>query len=64
MNKIAEETISACWVCGKVWKRKEYKEWFYFDGLTICKNHKYATKWYNATIKLGEQKLKYECGGK
>ena len=63
-NKIEEETIPACWVCGKVWKRKDYIRWVYFNEMVICLAHKGAAKWYNAAVKLGEQKIKYECGGK
>ena len=58
-NTISEETIPACWVCERVWKRKDSDKWFYFNGMTICRNHPYARKWYIAIFRLAEQKCEF-----
>jgi len=60
VKKIMNETIPACWVCGKIWKRKDANMYAYFQGIVVCLAHKHAQKWYNAAIKLASQKIKYE----
>jgi len=57
---ISEEFIPPCWVCGKVWQRKDNIRWVYFNEIVICLSHKGAAKWYNAAIKLAEQKTQLE----
>ena len=59
-TSISEESVPPCWVCGKVWQRKDTDEYAYFQEIVIRLNHKFAHKWYNAAIKLAEQKTQLE----
>ncbi|MBU1621764.1 MAG: hypothetical protein KKF27_20405 [Gammaproteobacteria bacterium] len=59
-TSISKESIPPCWVCGKIWQRKDTDKYGYFQGIVICLNHKYAKKWHNAAIRLAEEKIKKE----
>jgi len=56
----AKEKLIPCYVCGKVWTRKDADKWFYFFGLLVCKEHPGAQEWYDGTIKLSLEKLKLQ----
>ena len=62
-----DEIIQPCWVCGKRFRRgafvsKEDKKlaYFCFSGIIVCRNHNGAEEWYNAAIKMGEEKYRIE----
>lgn len=57
---ISEEFIQPCWVCEKVWQRKDTNKYLYFNGILICKDHKYAQQWYNAVGHLSDKKFELE----
>ena len=58
MNNLSEEFIPACWVCGKVWQRKDSNKWLFFNDMVVCRNHPGAKEWYNGALILAEEKYK------
>ena len=51
-NRIDEETVPPCVICGKVWKRKDAKYWVYHRSVgVVCLSHRWVSKWYANLIK-------------
>lgn len=58
MPNLEEESIPPCKICGKIWKRKEYKKWFCYKDVIFCFSHhgikEYAEEKYNKMNELLE----------
>ncbi len=39
MSNLSEEEIPPCKICGKIWKRKDYKLWFCYRNEIMCIHH-------------------------
>lgn len=60
MQSISEQKIDSCYVCGKIWKRKEVDMYLYFNGMVVCSHHEGAKEWYDGALKLTDAKCKME----
>jgi hypothetical protein len=61
-DSIDNEIVGECYVCGKPLARKDYKQWAYFHGIIVCREHPGVKQWYKACIRMSEEKLKRELG--
>ena len=59
-NKTSLEFLQPCWVCGKIWQRKDSEKWYYFNEILICKCHDGADEWFSGARKLAMERLKSE----
>ena len=49
-----------CFVCGKVWQRKDAEKWVYFRNILACKKHPGVTDWYFGALKMVNEKVRLE----
>ena len=56
-TKLEEEHLQPCWVCGKLWRRMDSKEWRYFNGILVCKEHPGVSDWYGGVLKMSDERL-------
>ena len=53
-EKLCNEDVLPCHICGKVWKRKDAGKWVYYDGVLACIDHNGVKEWYNNKLKMME----------
>ncbi len=58
------ENVIPCYICKKVWKRKDAGKWVYYDGKyhdkierVCCIDHPGVKEWYEQMIKDVEKKM-------
>ncbi len=56
--KLEEEYVQPCYVCGKIWQRKDAKKWHYFHDILVCRHHPGVQEWYRGALKMSEELLK------
>jgi hypothetical protein len=56
--KLEDEFVPPCYVCGKVWQRKDVEKWCFFSGILACKDHPGVLDWYTGAVKMSEERLK------
>ena len=55
---LENEFVPPCYVCGKVWRRKDVEKWYFFSGILACKDHPGVLDWYTGAHKMSEERLR------
>lgn len=56
--KLEDELVQPCWICDKVWTRKDTDKYYYFADILACREHTGAKIWYEGAIQMLECKMK------
>jgi hypothetical protein len=57
--KLEEETVTACLICRKIWKRKDADKWIFCKGFgVLCKCHNGVMEWYDEKLEEACKELK------
>ena len=59
-ERLEDELLSGCMVCGKQWQRKDVDKYYYFNGTLVCQTHAGAKEFYDGAMKLADEALKHE----
>lgn len=54
---LSKENIPPCYICGKIWKRKDYKNWVFFDNNVFCKSHHGIEELYERRLQEADKEL-------
>lgn len=54
--KMEDEFLTPCYICGKVWQRKDHKKWVFFSGILACKDHPGVSEWYKGAQRISEER--------
>lgn len=57
-NHPSKEFLPPCFVCKKVWQRKDTDKYLYHESIgVVCQHHHGAQKWYDDLLKEMNDKL-------
>lgn len=55
---LESESVQPCDICGRVWTRGDYRQFIYFNGLVLCREHPGVMKFYEGALEWTDVKLK------
>ena len=58
MINLSEEKIPPCKICGKIWKRKDYKKWFCYKNEIFCLSHRRVEEFMEKKYREADERLK------
>jgi len=59
-DKLSEETLQPCWVCGKVWQRKDSSQYAFFQNMLCCESHHGTALWMQGALALSYERMEIE----
>ena len=53
---LENELLQPCWICGRVWRRKDTDHYSYFAGILACDEHEGVKEWWKGALKMSMER--------